>query len=1024
MDPDRGNRGQAVPTTLVWPNISGVPATEYMVLGSDHQYQLVTTPIDQNGDNDATDPGEAPLYTLNSFEQYWKTYDVVKKKLLSDLLPSCLEKDQVDDPNGSITVPTEPTSLRTRLTGSGTNEYGFHSYSKMAYAKRWNGYNADGEKKKGWETQEHWFQTVKMGSGYFDLIPTTIDPALILLDQHGWEIMRKPMPYTSEGEEAEKKLKVLASYDSPMVKEYIFWSSAKKRSGFHQYYLMDKRVGGSDFTTTSLADLTPDGSDNVRDSKGNLNDQYDTYIVRDEYALSYNPDGQVAEPFLIRQGTNLAYNNNGAATIGKTDVGPTSLYPGGVSQYIIKNITTLNSELWYVRPNADIDAEMGYTASNHNWDAKTPNAYEDAAYSKLRVASIINGASDDAVITKFGRFTFSNGFDPYNIQISSTNDSKYMTMSLTGAQIDEGAVAGSYIGSARPVTLDPKNTTPVVGTGYDNSKWNITNQTYMAVTVTDKEGNKQMQLVPRFDHALRLQNFEKLVTPTEEVEQADKLQKTYTQLYRPFVYNYRIIDNTGLESLRYQSGGELLPQTPDHFKSPLAKDFKYYKGLTYTGGAYSLTNISSKEITASMTGAGMNATVSSGNPSFVDECNPVYVRYAYDEAADAQQILLGKWLTMHLNGNDVMYNNGILQTSSYALVAIDDTDMNSQIAGLNVAGTYFFRIGNGPSYTYKKVTVTYNESTSAFEHTEPVADDEANWTASRPIIIDVDAKKWQWKFLKNPYTAPDPYAVKIFNRSKKDLPMSAATPPTGEMVTAQTDGAANKSQRFALLSHTDADGNADGYALAVAGTESYTYPFLNGSTMTTAVPAIIAEAKSSSAASGFNCTSGEFHSTDTQVLLLDDVINTFTYHVYTNGTSGASVYDGIEAISVDQSEEEARDGYDYVPTLPNEARSPLLTLDQYTYYEAKDDMGNSSKELKNLYGLYEGDVYVRYSYDPDKSEYLVPNQRNDLPTTDGKVDKGSTSNDSPLRFGDKLLYNIIWYNDEIMKSKDDGTGVL
>ena len=50
-------------TTLVWPNISGVPATEYMVLGSDHQYQLVTTPIDQNGDNDATDPGEAPLLT-------------------------------------------------------------------------------------------------------------------------------------------------------------------------------------------------------------------------------------------------------------------------------------------------------------------------------------------------------------------------------------------------------------------------------------------------------------------------------------------------------------------------------------------------------------------------------------------------------------------------------------------------------------------------------------------------------------------------------------------------------------------------------------------------------------------------------------------------------------------------------------------------------------------------------------------------------------------------------------------------
>ena len=84
-----------------------------------------------------------------------------------------------------------------------------------------------------------------MGSGYFDLIPTVISPALILLDQHGWEIMRKPLPYSDQDPDKEAKKDVLRAYDSPMVKEYIYWASAKKRSGLHQYYLMDKRIGGS-----------------------------------------------------------------------------------------------------------------------------------------------------------------------------------------------------------------------------------------------------------------------------------------------------------------------------------------------------------------------------------------------------------------------------------------------------------------------------------------------------------------------------------------------------------------------------------------------------------------------------------------------------------------------------------------------------------------------------------------------------------------------------------------------------------
>lgn len=45
----------------------------------------------------------------------------------------------------------------------------------------------------------------------------------------------------------------------------------------------------------------------------------------------------------------------------------------------------------------------------------------------------------------------------------------------------------------------------------------------------------------------------------------------------------------------------------------------------------------------------------------------------------------------------------------------------------------------------------------------------------------------------------------------------------------------NGADRFALLSHT-----SGGYALVVAGTNSYTYTFLNGADMTTSVAATTA----------------------------------------------------------------------------------------------------------------------------------------------------------------------------------------
>ena len=721
-----------------------------------------------------------------------------------------------------------------------------------------------------------------------------------------------------------------------MVKEYIFWASAKKRSGFHQYYLMDKRIGGSDFSSTSLGDLPPWGSENVVDAKGNQYDQYVTYIVKEEYATSYNPSTKAGAEFLISQGNSLAKKGE---TGDKITVGPN---PGSTSQYIIDNIVTpgLSNELWYVKPNADIDNEMGYGTTSHNWSADNPNAYEDAAYKNNQVASIIQGASDNAAVTKFGRFSFSNGFDPYNIQISSKNDAKYFTLKMTSSKAEEGAMLGDYSGTggSTAVILADKASTTVVGNGYDNSKWAMTNQTFMAVQ--DAEGN--IQLMPRFDHNLRMRDFATLVTPTAEAGDKDKLSETYTYLYRPFVYNYRIIDNEGRESLRYQSGGALLPQTPDHFKSPLAKDFKYYKNLTETDGVYNevknKANISSKEITASLAGAGLTT------PSVTDG-NIVYVRYDYDEDADVQHILQGKWLTMQLNEKDAVYNAGI-----------KEFDTNG---------------GSDP----------------------------------RPNPIDGNTHKaWQWKFLRNPYSDPDPYAVQLFNRNAEDLPMR--TPVLGGG-TVGTSVSIDDYQRFALLSHS-----ADGYALTVAGTKSDEhYYFLNGGSMSTSIAAITSEE------SGFNGSTCEFVGKNSQILLTDEVVNTYMYKVYTNG--------GVEAVSDTQSQYEAADN-SFAPQLPDAIKTPLLNYDQFRYYEALTDTAyNSGKALKNLYGLYDGVVYVRYNaYDTNVSEYKVPNDRNEPGDGDDHKDpvaKGDKSNDAPLRLDDKLPHNIIWYDDNMMKA--NGTSI-
>ena len=880
-----------VVTSLVWPTISGIQATEYMVLGNPGQYQLVTT-------NEIS----GSRYVVNSFEQYWKTFDTIRKKIYGDSNAKANSSDPTTIPD-TTTVQSGPNkgmSFREYLK----DNLGWHSYDKWAYAKRWNGYNNgygsdDGvtpATSKGWEEIEHWFQTVSMGEGYFDFVPTTIDPVLILLDQHGWEVMRKPLPTSPTDPQKDAKYEAIRPYNSPMVKEYAFWVTAKKRTGFHQYYLLSDRIGGDDFTSTDLTNLPPYGSKNVLDKKGNLNDQYVTYIVKDEYAQTYNPSTKTGKEFLIEQGSKYASTSDGT-TITKNNVSDV----GNMQKHLTDDAIP-DTEKWYVKPNWNIDYEMGYGDTEHSWtkkkdngswDNKNPNAYEHDKYKNALTAQYISDSDKDSL----GYFSFSNGFDPYNIQImpksyETSPNRKFMKTNATGAVLADGVMNGVYSGTP---AISLGDSIPTVSK--DNSVWfdgrklSINNATWMAVQ--DAEGN--MQLMPRFDPNLRMSEFGELIAPTS----ADAA-KTYTKLYRAEKYEYYIIDNSGNESLRYKSGGELKPQTPEHFKSPLAKDFTYYTDAACEN-----------EITGPLDGVTLTG-------------NKVYVRYEYDEEADAIGILKGNWLTMQINEKDAKYSGSSIE------LAKD-----------------------------KPETVNGND----------------------------EKKPWQWKFLESPQSVRDPYAVYLFNRSQS----------------AGTKAIAN---RFALLSHTSGE-----YALAEAGLESYAYKFLNGDgEMSTSQAATIAPE------SNFTCSTGTFSSTNSQVKLTNDVEHNFTYKVYTNS--------GAFAISADQTQEEVYSN-DWATRIPDAIKTPLLNQDQFRYYdkgdyerivdETPDTIG---KNLSNLYGLYDDEVVVRYTpYDSSVSQYMVPNVRN--ATTETTVAKGIGSNDAALDLSQTLLYNIIWYNDNMMMTTDN-----
>lgn len=930
-------------------------ATEYAVLGIKNKYKLLTIdPVkaDLDGDGNTSDDGENERRYVTSFEQYWKTYNMLKLCVLG--IPK--SENAFSEDRSTFEMPSEKWSeLKTKLTTLGINNSSdlnyvdgcsWHSYDAVASAVRWNGYNdkegSDGYEKKKVERLEHWFQSFDMGDGTFDIEDANIPQVLVLLDRHGWEIMRKPIPMGDSDPDAAEKLAALRDYDSPMVKEYKFYSNATKGTGCHKYVLRLKddkvterdpiMVNGKQFTSTSLATLPSYVADQ---------DLFVTYTVKEEYEKSYTykltPDKDTKtytesgtpSQFIILQNHQYAWDDSGSLTA--------STAPSNISNDIISDVgkadaskTFNQNSLWKLQPNLHIDKEMGI-----KWATEEKASLEPHTEYETKV-----------------EYEKKTGFDPYNLQIENVSSGKYITTHITSTSLSGGAMVGDYTGGSLDVTLadwvNQKNVDATVNRGsegYDHTYIQMTNQTFMVVQ--DVNGN--MQLMPRFDHSRRINAFVTLANPdasqTKKYDVDDATPGAQTTFFvRPQVFDYRIIDNNGNVAMHYQTAGEAYPSIPEHFKSPLAKDFKFYKNLTATAGVYDLSDIESKEITSSFAAADIQTSAD------------IFIRYSYDEANDIDydNILRGRWMTMSLGGKNVQYSGT-----------------------LNQSGSGIYKDADTP--------------------TKPAT-----------INSDAGALKWQWKFLQSPcvstssyYIAPDPYSVKISNRdaNKAEADMGTAI-KVGEI------------DRFVILNHPSGD-----YALAAAG-DGLTYSFLNGGSMT--VPSTTA---ASIVSEGSFTTTSNTITDDARVIFTNDVVHTFTYNVITN--------DKLLAAHATQDDETANaNGYN--PVLPESIQSELIYLDDYLYYGTVtiDDKGNAvdsddeythdeNSQIDNLYGLYDDVVYVRYpAFSRDNTPYLVPNARNN----DSPIAVGSGSNDVAIDITGNMPYNIIWLNDNMMRSSN-GTDI-
>ncbi len=594
--------------------------TEYMLLGTTGSYRLVTS---EEIGSDGSGYASTNHQKVTSFEQYWRNNPTVHRTL------------GLDDGSGPITAAQEETLRST---------YGWHKYKAWVNAAAWSGGTSSSNKSYAYD--DHWFMTVNVGDGTFNLVKTEIDAVLVLVDNHGWEIMRHPISKHSETARYEDTKNFLRKWDSPMVKEYKFYATRNvthKVNGYHKYNIWDN-YASSDGKWLRSAELEGKGASLAdypeKFSGSALYDLYVTYEVKSEYAKAYTEatatEGTVKYPFLIRQNGNLAQATN-ATTLGSVpaaDKGIDTDNPTGIDE-------TTNADLyWFLKPNFEIDTEMGYVYDVRE-NASDPTSH---LYTK------------DETNTRY-HTEGKSGFDPYNIQIYNKKyPAGFFTTNATAAAIENGQYMktttpegngtvslsakidlSGYVNSStgywdEDYTGNPEKFRSQVTT-YDSKVLKITNQTFMAV----QDANGNMRLMPRFGQNQVIENFTTLTVQAAAKPESDKQHGQSTWLLRPTVYTYKVIDNLGREALQYKSLSSGSPLIPAIFKSPLAKDFKFYATYTTPGTVSSLTN--------EITGSFADATGLTGNT--------VYVRYSYDPDSDTDELLQGMWYNAKLNGSDV-----------------------------------------------------------------------------------------------------------------------------------------------------------------------------------------------------------------------------------------------------------------------------------------------------------------------------------------------------------------------------------
>ena len=451
--------------------------TEYMILGADLEHCRLQTVqpvgLDLNGDGDYLDDGESEeRRTIHSFEQYWKNTPTVQGKLT-----------------------TKVTALGRNLTLTATQkaelaavdtDIPWHVYAEWANSQPWVN-NGDATPGKAATTgrkylkEEHAFQTIEMGED-FSFEETTLDPMLILLDQHGWEIARVKLPSGPTDPKRAQRYAEIHKYSSPMVARYHFWKTGSKVPGYHMFTVSDYATNddGTEYTADELgrADLassTPNLPNYETQAlvSGKERDWYVTYDVKPEYADTYAGDSikgnTQASRYLLKQGSLYA-------TISGTSLSTTDEVPA--------NPETATDMLWYLQPYFDIDAEMGYKYLGET-------GAQDEALSK-----------DDTEGANFK--AGKNGFDPYNVQIKSvvnanTAAARFFTTNTSASVLSNGA----WEGTTSTLSLLNQQTNRQTPTGYDQTEMKVTNATFMVVD----DGSGNMVLMPRFDHTKMLNSL-------------------------------------------------------------------------------------------------------------------------------------------------------------------------------------------------------------------------------------------------------------------------------------------------------------------------------------------------------------------------------------------------------------------------------------------------------------------------------------------------------------------------------------